>query len=382
MPEHQADVGSRSRSALSLVCVCGLTFAACGAGSRGAAAGPWVNRTAGTPASNALGLSWAAVASDASGAHLAAVTEPNSTGGHGDIWTSADFGVTWTNRTANSQSADRRWYSIASDVTGAQLVAIAMTQAGTAREVWTSGDSGATWSKRASFAGTQIYPGQTVASDATGTRLVVAAGDVWISADSGATWTDQTVGTASESKLWGVASDASGERLIAFDPGPDDRNPSGVGDLWTSDDAGQTWTNRTQGTAASGQPWRAVAADAPGTNLVAVATSPVGIESGIHPPGFGDIWTSADSGATWTNRTAGTAASSQLWTAVASDAPGTNLIAASANDVWRSADQGATWINDTAGTVTSGQVFMLASDVAGTHVVGASEKDIWTRTAP
>jgi hypothetical protein len=381
------EVSMRARA--SLAALCALALAACtdslngSPTTPGAAAGPWVNRTAGTAASTLQGFSWFDLTSDASGTHLVAVTAPNSTSGHGDLWTSADSGVTWTKRTAGDQASTQTWYSVASDSTGAHLVAVtSSTQAGEAREVWTSDDAGVTWTKRTALGGTARYWPHSVASDTTGTRLVLVAGDVWTSADSGLTWTDQTAGGSSQGKLWEVAADATASHLVAMDPGPDDTNPAGTGDLWTSDDAGQTWTNRTQGTSASGQPWRGITSDASGTSFAAVATSPVGIESGVFAPGYGDIWTSGDSGATWTNATRGTAASPQQWTAVASDASGTNLIAASLVDVWRSVDRGATWTNDTGGTVASAQLYTVASDASGDHLFAASNRDLWTRNVP
>jgi type I restriction enzyme R subunit len=84
--------------------------------------------------------------------------------------------------------------------------------------------------------------------------------------------------------------------------------------------SGETWVDRTWKTAGWGLPWTDVASDSTGTHLVAVTTS-----AGAFPDG--NIWTSSDSGATWTNRTQGTQASGQRWSSVASDSTGAHLIA-------------------------------------------------------
>lgn len=89
---------------------------------------------------------------------------------------------------------------------------------------------------------------------------------------------------------------------------------TGGGDVWASADAGATWTNQTVGTSAGLLPWSAVASDETGGHLVAA--------------GYGDIWTSTTTGKTWVNLTAGTSASGQRWGAVASNENGDHIVAA------------------------------------------------------
>jgi hypothetical protein len=246
-------------------------------------------------------------------------------------------------------------------------------------DIWTSTDAGATWTKRTTLS---HGAGASIASDATGTHLVVSGADVWTSADAGATWFDVRAGGSTlGSNLTGVASDSTGTHLVAF---------TLYSDIWTSSDSGTTWINRTQGTPASGRAWQSVASDATGTHLVAV-NAPSGAPGGGLLDG--DIWTSADSGATWNNQTQGTAASGNQWSAVVSDASGTHFAAVcshqSANDVWASSNSGATWSNETAGTSASGQEWLtLASNADGSRLVALStgapgagfccEGDIWT----
>jgi fibro-slime domain-containing protein len=136
------------------------------------------------------------------------------------------------------------------------------------------------------------------------------------------------------------------------------------GDIWTSSDSGATWTDRTASTGASGLAWTAVASDASGQHLVAAAKG-------------GDIWTSANSGATWTDQTA---SGTQLWSAVASDASGQSLVAAvNSGSLWTSINSGATW---TARAGTAGQAWSaVASNSTGQNLVAVvNGGDIWTST--
>jgi hypothetical protein len=347
-----------------------------GACTAGASPSVWSDHTTGTPAAN---LPWQDVASDSTGARLVAITGVSWLGPSGDIWTSIDTGVTWTNRTKGTRAARQAWASVASDSTGTRLVAVTGPEgSASGGDVWTTSDGGATWTKQTTLSGMADTP--NVASDSTGTHLAVADWDIWTSSDSGATWSDRTRGTAAAGQSWAdLASDATGGHLIAASRG---------GDLWTSSDHGATWIDSSKGTASFG--WVAVASDSTGTNLVAACQVSVSADGKLIS---GDIWTSTDSGATWTNRTAGTAASGHLWTSLVSDASGAHLVAATAHEspseIWTSADSGATWTNATAGTPASGQEWIgLASDATGSHVVAASSDppgaglccmgDIWT----
>jgi hypothetical protein len=210
----------------------------------------------------------------------------------GDIWTSSNSGATWTDRTPSGPAQVQIWTSLASSSTATHLVAIAGGSCPASPgpqstgDIWTSTDSGATWIDRTPPTGPVHGAGFTaVASDSSGTNLVAVGTGIWTSADAGVTWTQQTVSSStSGSNVWvSVASDASGKHLIAATWGG-----AGLsGNIFTSADAGVTWTNETAGTPAEGQSWNAVASDAAGVHLVAVA----GVIGA--PPGHqtGDIWT-------------------------------------------------------------------------------------------
>ena len=89
----------------------------------------------------------------------------------------------------------------------------------------------------------------------------------------------------------------------------------------------------TQGITGDQVLWTSITSSADGTKLAAVVSG-------------GSIYTSADSGATWTEQTA---AGSRYWSSIASSADGTKLAAVvESGSIYTSADSGATWTEQTA----------------------------------
>src|SRR5439155_21388774 len=114
-----------------------------------------------------------------------------------------------------------------------------------------------------------------------------------------------------------VASSADGTKLVAAGQSFDFNTGEPIGGpIYTSPDSGATWTQ----TSAPDQPWASVASSLDGSKLVAaVASVP------YANPGFtGFIYFSMDSGKTWTQ----TSAPGEYWAAVASSADGSKLVAA------------------------------------------------------
>ncbi len=102
------------------------------------------------------------------------------------------------------------------------------------------------------------------------------------------------------------------------------------GYIYTSSDSGATWSEQI---AAGAYWWGSVASSADGTKLSAVVNG-------------GYIYTSTDSGATWTEQTA---AGSRSWRSIASSADGTKLtVAVYDGYIYTSSDSGATWSEQTA----------------------------------
>lgn len=239
-----------------------------------------------------VNLDWSRVASDADGSHLVA----GVLGGR--LYTSADFGVTWTERQP-AGPADVSWIGVASDATGANIIAAVFVG-----RVYTSVDGGLNWVERNPWGGVAIdRPWTEAASDSDGSNLMVCGagvgGRLWTSADFGATWIERTPGGAANLFWEGVASDADGSNLIAASSVfPTDLIPNLAGRIWTSADSGATWTER-QPYGAMDVYWGKVASNSDGTKLMA------GVKylASAFPPLFAaSLWRSVDSGATWTEQ--------------------------------------------------------------------------------
>ena len=126
--------------------------------------------------------------------------------------------------------------------------------------------------------------------------------------------------------------------------------------IYTSGDSGATWTQRTS---AGDRSWSGVASSSDGSKLVAV-------DSG-GDSGGGYIYTSIDFGATWDQQTS---VGSRPWKAVASSSDGTRLIAAAAPGyIYTSTDSGATWIRQINAGDRNWQAVVSSSD--GTRLIAA-----------
>jgi hypothetical protein len=93
------------------------------------------------------------------------------------------------------------------------------------------------------------------------------------------------------------------------------------GQIYTSSDSGVTWTARD-----SNRNWNGITSSSDGTNLAAVVFG-------------GQIYTSSDSGVTWTARD-----SNRNWNGITSSSDGTKLAAVvQSGQIYTSSDSGATW---------------------------------------
>jgi photosystem II stability/assembly factor-like uncharacterized protein len=205
-------------------------------------------------------------------------------------------------------------------------------------------------------------------------NLVAVGGGIWTSTNGGTAWNDKT---PSQEQWANVASDATGKNLVAVVRGFTDRPGLGSGgfdgDIWTSTNGGEAWTNRTASSAVHHQAWSAVASDSSGTHLVAVTIG----GSALLPTGA--IWTSSDSGATWTNQTANKG--TQDWVSVASDSTGQKLVVAGATGIWTSSDSGLTWTDRKVDGNENGWV-SVASDATGTNLIAVADDggNMWRST--
>ena len=206
--------------------------------------------------------------------------------------------------------------------------------------LFTSTDSGTTWLQR--DVSRQWF---SVASSADGTKLVAAyMSGIDTSKDSGLTWT-MNANPVNPDYPIAATSSADGTKLaIAFN----------ASCILTSTDSGVTWTQRTvfhSGTLYYSENFKSIASSTDGTKLIAAGNN---------------IWTSADSGATWT------IGPSANWTSVASSADGTKLVAAiEGGYIYTSADSGATWSM----RASSQRWVSVASSSDGRRLVAATYSD-------
>jgi photosystem II stability/assembly factor-like uncharacterized protein len=126
--------------------------------------------------------------------------------------------------------------------------------------------------------------------------------------------------------IWtAIASSADGSKLVAYN------FESGISGIYTSTNSGTTWTSNSTGV--DNQQWlSSIASSADGTKLAAVDS-----------PGL--IYNSTNAGATWVSNSP----PMEYWTSIASSADGTKLVAvASSNLIYTSTDSGVNWASNTA----------------------------------
>ena len=181
-------------------------------------------------------------------------------------------------------------------------------------------------------------------------------------ADGGSlTWTQ----TDEDPQYWSaIAASYDGIKLVAAsvtgNPIPDH------GRIYTSDDSGVTWTRRHPTVALLD--WQSVASSSDGQKLVICWT---------NFDGEGEIYTSIDSGVTWNKASA----PAKNWVAVTSSADGNKLAAAARGaeldnapgEIYTSADAGATWVlREDAGLR---QWSSIASDSSGNKLVAVDRRN-------
>jgi len=268
----------------------------------------WVERR---PAGD-MDLEWYSLASDSTGANLVAAAF-GVYGSEGWVYTSADGGATWTTRYPITTS--QYWRAAASDADGSNLIVAAW-----AGRLYTSSNRGVSWTERQP-AGAVDQRWQTAASDADGSNLIAgtSAGSLWISSNGGTTWAE-TRPAGNVSGDWrGACSNSDGSVLLVGNYN---------GRLYITSNGGTNWTELTPAGAAD-RNWQGTACDDDGSNLI------VGVEGGR-------LYTSSNRGSSWTERRP-VGDTDQNWSRFASDSDGSVLLAADEARLYRSLDGGATW---------------------------------------
>jgi len=156
---------------------------------------------------SALGLAWGGVAMSSDGTRQVAIAPGNYP------YTSANSGATWTIQNSTAL-ANKNWFGITSSSDGSHLAAIIGNCSNTTPtgDIWTSADYGVTWTDQIA-SGTRNWCSITSSSD--GSHLAAGLsvpGDIYTSGDSGATWTDQT--TAGSLYWYGLASSSDGKKIV------------------------------------------------------------------------------------------------------------------------------------------------------------------------
>jgi len=251
------------------------------------------------------------------------------------------------------------WAAIASSADGSRLAALAT------QTCYISTNSGTTWTSN-NFSAS----GSVLAASADGLHLVSAqsnTGEIDVSTNGGGNWAKST--NYIEAAWFSIASSADGKKLVLTEGGPLVR---------ASTNSGATWYSLAS-LPNSGSQGQFAAMSADGTHVVvainnkcicsttnfgsnwltnnlsipceAIAASADGLHFAIAPYG-GNIYTSSDSGVTWTQQTNSPNA---LWWSIASSADGARLVAVSgsatvggAGSVYTSMDFGSTWISNSA----------------------------------
>ena len=260
----------------------------------------WTPRNTGLPG----GVAYTDIKMSADGQTLIVTIQGNY------VWTSTNGGVNWTQRTPAGAGVTKNWNVAAMSSDGSKMVVAADND-----YVYTSGDGGATWTQRDPGGVTGRWQGLTISDD--GTKLYAgsrAGATVYFSVDSGATWTANSPrSTSGGAASWArMAATSDGTKVMTASA-----DNSYEGYVYTTTNAGTgspaTWI-RHEPAGAGWSSWFGVAMSADGTKMMAGKDANQGY-----------VYTSADSGATWTGHSS---LPSGYWRALAMSADGEKMVAA------------------------------------------------------
>lgn len=247
------------------------------------------------------------------------------------IFTSSDSGATWTLReSAFPLGLAPSWYQVTMSGDGQKLAAIKETGGmGGCDHIYVSSDSGATATARGPC---KVWAAVTFSND--GTAAVAAAetasdGGLYTSSDAGETWVQHNVSFGwCPITVIAVSSDGTKIALPGFTGPYQETN-----NVYLSADSGVTWTPLPLDINDTYLCTIHIAMSSDGSKMAVTTTGP---DSG-HDGGY--IYTSSDSGATWTQR-----ATKEWWSGIASSSDGGTLVAAAQGSyIYTSSDAGVTW---------------------------------------
>jgi hypothetical protein len=271
---------------------------------------------------------WSSIACSADGTKVVAL-------GSWQIYLSTNSGLSWAAKIAPSGP----WISASSSANGDMLVA-AQDDDFVQLLIYASANGGADWGLVNSMGYTR-----GIACSADGWNVVrvesprashnANVGNIYRSTNGGIDW----LSTSAPLLRWqSVACSADGSRLVAGCYGSD----AGGGPIYSSTNGGTSWDL----TSAPPKYWASVASCVNGSKLVAAAHYDAG---GYTQPG--SVYVSVDAGLTWTSSTP-----MAYWTGVASSSDGTKIVAVAgalppdlfSGPIYSSEDSGRTWTSNSA----------------------------------
>ena len=206
----------------------------------------FTDRTMGTPLQN---IHWGTITADSTAQNIFVGSQVVGGSPGAGAYVSHDSGVTWTQ--VNGLPTDQTYWASASSADGKYVYF-----AGLYDGIYSSSDYGVTWTK--SLAPASGYLGLKTSAD--GKYLLAAMGDsnYLQSTDYGLTWNQTTL--PGNQQFYDSAISATGQYQALV---------SWAGDIFTSIDYGQTWVNQTQGKAGSGLNYPFAAMSANGQYILA-----------------------------------------------------------------------------------------------------------------
>ncbi len=259
---------------------------------------------------NSPSTNWSKISSSSDGVKLAATRYS------GRIWTSTDCGKNWAEKPiSKTDSSTRDWISIASSSDGQKLAAVSTGTSGGQCYLSTNGGEAWTACRASNPSSGGLYVANAMSLNGNKIVQMIQSEYFYYSSDAGVTFT-RSLNNQKKAFQAAAVSD-SNFAVVVFG-----------GSIYTT--TGSTTGNLEDfaRSSAGSKNWRSITMSSDGTKLAAVADG-------------ANIWTSANSGVDWTERTA---SGSRKWVSIASTSDGNNLVAAvSGGYIYRSLDQGATW---------------------------------------
>ncbi len=318
--------------------------------------GIWRSTDGGTTwnLTSAKGQHWMGISSSFDGKSVAA-------SGSGQVSTSSDFGVTWTQ---HHQLDGKFWGPITSSQDGVHLAVYSYVANS---EIWTSNDGGSTWIHLPETKSAKSWLGLVSSPD--GLKLFATRGDgvYFRSIDGGESWTQFAPTQQIVASNFHTSSD--GKTLF-------------VGDdcgFQESLDGGNIWTPLATSGAKSCS--NSVYDYGDGTYVYLSTYLSARDDTGkilakVAPYKGREISISKDGGLTWNNFAV---SSVDSWYSIVENGDGSRIVASSSEGIWITTDLGTTWLK--VANIDPGPWCAIASNADGSKLAAAATwGNLWTST--